>query len=142
MEPAFWDSSSLVPLCVVQQSTPVANMLSRRYEMVVWWAASVEIRSAFTRLIRMGSLTHNGQIQAQIALDGFRSKWSEVLPADEVRANAERFIDRFPLRAADSLQLAAAFVWSSGRPRNRPFISGDLQLLEAAGRLGFAQIRA
>jgi hypothetical protein len=117
-------------------------MLSRQYEMIVWWAAPIEIQSAFTRLIRMGNLSHSGQVQAQIALHGFRSKWSEVLPANEVRTNAERFIERFPLGAADALQLAAAFVWSSGRPRNRPFISGDLQLLQAAGQLGFTQIRA
>src|SRR5450432_3028115 len=108
MEPAFWDSSSLVPLCVIQPSTPVANMLSRQYEKIVWWAAPVEIQSAFTRLIRMGILTQNGQVQAQVALDGFRSKWSEILPDAQVRMNAERFVDRFPLRAADALQLAAA----------------------------------
>jgi predicted nucleic acid-binding protein len=142
MEPAFWDSSSLVPLCVIQSSTPVVNQLNKKYEMVVWWATPVEVRSAFTRLIRMRDLTPNGQIQAQIALDGFRSKWSEIQPARQVRAEAERFLDRFPLRAADALQLAAAFVWTSGRPLNRPFISGDLQLLDAAGQLGFKQIRA
>jgi hypothetical protein len=142
MEPAFWDSSSLVPLCVDQPSTPVVNLLSKQYEMIVWWAAPVEIRGAFTRLIRMKTLTPNGQVQAQIALDGFRSKWSEILPAPQVRSDAERFLDRFPLRAADALQLAAAFVWTSGRPLNRPFISGDLQLLDAAGQLGFMQIRA
>jgi len=142
MEPAFWDSSSLVPLCVFQPSTPVVNALSKQYGMVVWWAAPVEIRGAFTRLLRIRNLTPNGQVQALVALDGFRSKWSEVFPNPKVLSNAERLIDRFPLRAADALQLAAAFVWTSGRPRNRPFISWDMQLLDAAEQLGFAQIRA
>jgi len=142
MEPAFWDSSSLVPLCVFQPSTPVVRALSRQFEIIVWWAAPVEICGAFKRLTRMGNLTTNELAQASVALDGFRKKWSEILPNDRVRSEAERFIDRFPLRAADALQLAAAFVWTSGRPRNRPFISGDVQLLDAAEKLGFAQIRA
>lgn len=141
MEPAFWDSSSLVPLCVKQRATPEAQALNLRFGKVVWWAAPVEIRGAVARILRSGLMTPNEEVVAQVRLNAMRSRWGEILPDPQVRASAERFVDRFPLRAADGLQLAAAFVWTSGRPRNRAFISGDLQLLEAAGQLGFTQIK-
>jgi hypothetical protein len=142
MESAFWDSSSLVPLCVKQRATPDAEALNLRFNKVVWWAAPVEIRGAAARLLRAGQITPNEQVVAQARLKEMRSRWREILPASQVRSEAERFLDRFPLRAADALQLAAAFVWTSGRPLNRPFISGDLPLLDAAGQLGFMQVRA
>lgn len=142
MEPAFWDSSSLVPLCVQQQATPIAEALSKSYGIFVWWAAPVEVLGAFTRLIRMGQLNSTGHVQAQVVLEELRRNWREMRPNDEIRAHAERLLDRFPLRSADALQLAAALAWCSGRPRNRAFISGDVQLLDAAGQLGFLAIRA
>ena len=142
MEPAFWDSSSLVPLCVRQQATPVARALSKQYDIFVWCAAPVEVGGAFTRLLRMGQLTAAGLVQAQIALEGLRGKWREVLPSDSLRDEAERLIDRFPLRAADALQLAAALSWCIGRPKGRVFISGDRQLLDAARELGFHAVEA
>jgi predicted nucleic acid-binding protein len=36
------------------------------------------------------------------------------------------------LRAADALQLAAALVWCSERPKNRPFLCRDARLIAAA----------
>ena len=142
MEPAFWDSSSLVPLCVRQRSTLIAQALSKQYDIFVWWAAPVEVGGAFTRLLRMGQLASAERVQAQAALDDLRSNWREVLPSDELRDRAERLIDRFPLRAADALQLAAALTWCIGRPKGRVFIAGDRQLLDAARELGFHAVEA
>lgn len=142
MEPAFWDSSSLVPLCVTQQGTPAAQALSQRYGMIVWWGAPVEIRGAFARLLRMGQLIPRRHVGAQVRLDELRSDWREVLPSDELRDRAEGLVDRFCLKAADALQLAAALAWCSGRPKGRVFISGDSQLLDAARQLGFQAVEA
>jgi uncharacterized protein len=141
MEPAFWDASALVPLCVQQIATPSAEALGQTYSVVVWWAAPVEIRSATARLLRMGLLTSNQQVGAQVRLAELRSKWREISPDPSLRDQAERLLDRFTLKAADALQLAAALAWTSGRPRARAFISGDTQLLEAARQLGFQDIR-
>ena len=142
MEPAFWDSSSLVPLCVDQQASPVAEVLNLQYSQVVWWAAPVEIHGGFARLLRMGQLTSNQNVGAMVRLDKLRSKWREIQPVSEIRDRAERFLDRFPLRSADALQLAAAIAWASGKPSTRKFISGDAQLLEAAKQLGFQTIQS
>jgi predicted nucleic acid-binding protein len=137
MEAAFWDSSSLVPLCVTQPASPGAQALSQRYKMIVWWAAAVEIRGAAARLLRMGLLTSNQQVGARVRLEGLRSRWQEISPGPSLRDQAEQLLDRFPLKAADALQLAAALAWCSGSPRGRGFISGDVQLLDAARQVGF-----
>jgi len=137
MEPAFWDSSSIVPLCARQHGTAAAEALIERYSMIVWWATPVEVRGALARLLRARELTSSQHVGAQVRCGDLRSKWREISPASAVRDRAERLLDRFPLKAADSLQLAAALAWTSERPRMRAFISGDAQLLEAARQLGF-----
>ena len=126
----------------MQQATPFLQRLSRRYDMIVWWAAPVEIRGAFARLLRMGQLTASEHVGAQIRLRELRFKWLELLPDEELRDQAERLIDRFPIKAADALQLSAALVWCSGRPTGRTFISGDSQLLDAARQLDFRAVEA
>jgi predicted nucleic acid-binding protein len=142
MDYAFWDTSALIPLCVKQQATPVVESLSAQYLMAVWWSTPVEMRGAFARLARMGQLTPNGLVQAQVTLEELRSIWQEVDPSEPLREQAERLVDRFPLKAADAQQLAAAMVWCIGRPKGRVFISGDSQLLETAWQLGFHAVEA
>jgi predicted nucleic acid-binding protein len=63
-----------------------------------------------------------------------------VPPSDALRERAEEHVERFVLRAADSLQLAAAWIWCQGHPLNRKFISSDAHLIEAARKLGFTAI--
>jgi predicted nucleic acid-binding protein len=140
MDDAFWDASALVPLCVHQRATPVVEALSAQYRMAVWWSTPIEVHSAFARLVRMGQLSPNGQVQAQVTLDGLRSVWREVDLSEPLREQAERLVDRFPLKAADAQQLAAAMVWCIGHPKGRVFISGDSQLLDAARQLGFQAV--
>ena len=142
MDYAFWDSSTLVRLCVQRQATPAALALSKQYQMAVCWSAPVEVRGAFARLVRMGQLSPNEHVQAQIRLDRMRSDWLEVDPSEPLREQAERLVDRFPLKAADAQQLAAALAWCLGRPKGRVFISGDSQLLDATRQLGFQAVEA
>ncbi len=59
------------------------------------------------------------------------------LPSDEVRVNAQRLLRVHPLRAADSLQLAAAWVASEHEPPTLELVSLDHRLNEAASREGF-----
>jgi predicted nucleic acid-binding protein len=142
MDPAFWDSSSLVPLCVVQAESSRVRQLSASYRIHVWWSAPVEVRSAIARLSRMGVLSQAEIALARNVLSRLKSNWLEVLPSATLRDDAEDFVDRFQLRAADAQQLAAANDWALGRPSGRVFISGDVPLLEAARQLGFQTIQA
>ena len=142
MEQAFCDSSSLVPICIVQRPAAAMRNLVSRYRFVVWWCTPVEIRSAFARLVRTGELTSAEHAKAQKYLDLLRLSWREMQPTEALRTHAESLVDRFPLKAADSLQLAAALAWCGDNPQGRAFISGDKQLLTAATQLGFHAIPA
>lgn len=142
MEPAFWDSSALVPMCLQQQSSDSAKRLSQKYTVVAWWATPVEARSAFARELRAGTLSPLEYQQALQKFNVIRAGWHEIQPADELRDLAESMLERYHLRGADSLQLAAAYVWSAGRPFERHFICGDKRLLQAAEQAGFRTIAA
>src|SRR5947209_6102827 len=63
--------------------------------------------------------------------------WHEVEPGAIVRENAVRFLRVHPLRAADSLQLAAAFVAAEGRPASLQVVTLDERLADAARKEGF-----
>lgn len=140
MEYAFWDSSSIVPLCVREPRTATARVQARKYGITVWWATPLEARNAFARSLRLGQITSKDQVQAILVLEDLRRKWREILPHDQVRQRAEELIDRFPLTAADALQVGAAWIWCGGHPRSRAFISGDVRMLETVGQLGFTTI--
>jgi uncharacterized protein len=142
MEPAFWDSSSVVPIVVHQKASLRAKQLTETFRIVVSWLAPVEVRGGITRLKRMGQITPNEQVQALVLLDQLRSDWREITVTAATRDKAEDFVERFPLRAADAVQLASAWTWCQGHPRGRPFISGDIPLLETARQLGFDAIQA
>jgi predicted nucleic acid-binding protein len=142
MDYAFWDTSALIPLCVKQRSTTTVQGLSTQYKKAVWWSTPVEMRSGFARLVRMGQLPPNEHVQAQVRLENMRSDWLEIDPSEALREQAERLVDRFPLKAADAQQLAAALIWCLGRTNGRAFLSGDSQLLDAARQLGFQAVEA
>jgi hypothetical protein len=46
-------------------------------------------------------------------------------------------VDRYDLRAADALQLAAALNWCEDAPQGRVFLAVDQKLREAAVLSGF-----
>ena len=139
---AFWDTSGIVPLCCFQPQSARARQTSRMYaRQVVWWVTSVEAISSFNRLKRDGHLT---PIECRYALERFehlRQLWNEVQPTEELRHRAERLLSSHKLRAADALQLSAALVWCSNRPRGRVFIGADGNLSDAAEGEGFTVIR-
>jgi len=63
--------------------------------------------------------------------------WHEVDPSDAIREAAVRFLRVHPLRAADALQLAAAFAAAEGRPSTLAVVTLDDRLAVAAGKEGF-----
>ncbi len=134
----FWDASAIVPLLVAQESTAAVQALARADEgMLVWWASQVECASAIARLERDGALDEVSSAQAferlQLAVNG----WHEVEAGDAVREAAVRFLRVHPLRAADALQLAAAFIAADRRPPSLEIVTLDERLASAARKEGF-----
>lgn len=137
----FWDSSALVPLVVSEPRSNVCRKLLRADRGVVVWALSpTEVASALRRKEREGVLDPAGFATAIRKLAQLASGWIEVQDLLEVRGHAERFLGEHPLRAADALQLGAAFVHADGAPRNRELVAFDGALAVAASALGFTVV--
>lgn len=136
--PAFWDASALVPLCIHERATAAAQSYLRRYALVVWWGSIVEVYSAICRLHRQKQLTDAEKQGATARLKFLTRAWREILPGDQIRESAAASLDRFELRAADAVQLAASLTWCDQRPRKRIFISSDHRLSAAARSAGFS----
>jgi len=139
-QPAFWDASALVPLCVQEATSRQAQSHLRRFLPVVWWGSPIEIHSAIARVHRTGALKDAEKQGALSRLDLLSRGWREIVPGDHVRDLARRLLDTHELRAADSLQLAAALTWCQQRPARRDFICADQRLAKAAAAAGFTVI--
>jgi predicted nucleic acid-binding protein len=134
---AFWDSSALVPLCVQEAATHSAESLLRKFAPVVWWGSAVEIHSAICRLHREREIPDQGKQGAIARLELMGNGWREILPGDQLRELALQLLGEYSLRAADSLQLAAALTWCDQRPARRNFICADRRLSTTAKSVGF-----
>ena len=135
----FWDASAIVPLLVAEATTKGVQAIAEQDStMLVWWATEVECASAIARLERDGALDDVAGAEAFDRLRHLASGWHEVEPSDAVREAAVRFLRVHPLRAADALQLAAAFVAAERRPSSIEVVTLDDRLAAAARKEGFA----
>lgn len=138
---AFWDASTIVPLCCQQNlSQGIRKRWRETARVIVWWGTTVEVRSAISRLHGEGILTVKGRQHALARLEVLRQEWREMMPGDKVRSLAEGLPDAYGLRALDSFQLAAALVWCNEKPKNRMFVCDDSKLSVAAQTVGFTVV--
>ena len=134
----FWDASALVPLLVDDSTTShLQQLVSGDATMLVWWATEVECASAIARLERDRHLDESGVQVAFQRLHLLAAAWNEIDPSDAVREASIRFLRVHPLRAADSLQLGAAFIAAEGRPTTLEVVTLDDRLAAAARKEGF-----
>jgi predicted nucleic acid-binding protein len=97
----------------------------------------VECVSALARLEREAALDAMQVRAAYERLDELARAWHEIGPGEIVRETAMRFLRVHPLRAADALQLAAAFVAAENRPSALEVVTLDDRLAEVADKEGF-----
>ena len=134
----FWDSSALVPLLASEPRTRgLVALYTRDPEIVVWWATPTDCASAVARLEREGALSPAAAAESFLRLDALSQAWLQVEPLDEIREVARRLLRVHPLRAADALQLAAAWLAAERRPPSMTFVTLDARLAEAARKEGF-----
>ena len=135
----FWDSSALVRLCVDETSTrPLLALARDDRDMLVWWTSVVECDSAIARLERDRVLSGPDTEAAFRRLETLQRAWVEVEPRDEMREIARRMLRVHQLRAADALQLAAAYLAAERRPATLELVTLDDRLQVAAAKEGFA----
>jgi uncharacterized protein len=106
--------------------------------MLVWWASEVECESAISRLEHDDELSEASAHEARERLDALVAQWNEIQPVHGVRTTARRLLRTHRLRAADSLQLAAAIAAAEGDPASIEIVVLDTRLTEAARREGLA----
>jgi len=134
----FWDSSAVIPLCVVEpRSANARDLLEGDPAVAVWWATRTECLSALTRRMREGEIAPAGYRAARRVLAALAETWVELLPSEALRATAERLLAVHSLRAADAFQLGAALAWCGGRPAVHGIVTLDSRLRDAASREGF-----
>ena len=136
----FWDSSAIVPLLVDE---PATRRMTSLYEedsgVVVWWSTEIECVSAICRREREQAKRRAESSRiAYERLQSISNHWSELPASDSIKANARRLLRLHTLRAADALQLAAAFAACDGHVASLPFVCCDERLTEAAAKEGFA----
>jgi uncharacterized protein len=137
----FWDASAIVPLLMTEPATKTVQALAEKDPtMLVWWATEVECASAIARLERDGALDDAAMTEAFDRLKHLTQAWHEVDPSDPVREAAVRFLRVHPLRAADALQLAAAFIAAERRPSSLEVVTLDDRLAVAARKEGFVLV--
>ena len=137
----FWDASAIVPLLMTEASTRHVQALAvKDPAMLVWWGTEVECASAIACLEREGTLEEPAAAQAFDRLKQLAAGWHEIDPSDAVREVAVRFLRVHPLRAADSLQLAAAFQAAERRPASLEIVTLDDRLAAAARKEGFVLV--
>ncbi|MFN2501668.1 MAG: type II toxin-antitoxin system VapC family toxin [Pyrinomonadaceae bacterium] len=140
-ETAFWDTSALFPLCCNQLVTGAARHTKRQFPRIVaWWGTSVEIHSSIARLLREAAIDDKQKLFT-------RRRWNSLIDGIDIIAPTTKLLDiaidlpeAHAVRSLDAFQLAAALVWCREKPRNRPFISADVKLADAANNAGFDAI--
>ena len=137
----FWDASALIALLVDEPvREAMFGHLEEDPEVLVWWGTPVEMMSALARGEREGHLAEPDVLEAQSAIGQLARVWHEILPTDMVRRTAQRLLRMHPLRAADSLQLAAALLACGHDPSTLEWVCLDDRLNVAVRREGFPVI--
>jgi predicted nucleic acid-binding protein len=135
----FWDASAIVPLLVTEESTRrLQAVAAKDSAMLVWWRSAAKCISALVRLERDSALNSRAMTLALQGLQQLSAGGHEIDPSDEIRETAARFLRVHPLRAADGLQVAAAFVAAERRPASLEIVTLDDRLANAARKEGFA----
>ena len=139
----FWDASAIVPLLVSETSSRALQALAKQDStMLVWWGSEVECASALARIERDGALDPRDAARVFERLRQLSGAWQEIEPSDVIRQAAIRFLRVHPLRAADALQLAAAYAAAEQRPASLDMVTLDERLAIAARNEGFVVLDA
>jgi uncharacterized protein len=121
-------------------SRRLRSLLATDPGMFVWWGSEIECISALARRERDGELDAQAMIETLERLQQLSQTWDEIDATDGVREAAARFVRVHTLRAADALQLAAAFVAAEQRPTSLSMVTLDQRLAIAARKEGFVVI--
>jgi len=142
----YLDTSALIKRYVDETGSPWLRALldtQPRPSIVLVHLVIVEVTSALARRVREGVLTDVEYAQAQNAFRADCLRQYELVTAvDDVIDQANRLLEKYPLRAYDAVHLATAVVSNRYLLANElaplVFISADDRLNRAASAEGLA----
>ena len=135
----LWDTSALVPLVIAEKGSMRSKVWLREdSEVIVWTLTRVELLSALARRRREEPESSAALLVTRRDFLRAWEGWSEVTAVDLARRHAERLVEAHVLRAADALQLGAAWIAAEEDPGSMEFVTLDRNLANAAKREGFA----
>jgi predicted nucleic acid-binding protein len=128
----FFDSSALAKRYIRAEGTSDVNRWLRDSRSATCRLTEAELSSAFARRVREGTMSTAARVAALGRLhdDLRRIHVVELAPVVVTRVHA--LLTRYALRAADSLQLAAALCLAEGLGRPIDFVVYDERLADAA----------
>ena len=134
----FWDASAIVALLAEEPAREsLLRLLEEDPQVLAWWGTPVEVASALARREREQLLSADEVAAALASARALAESWHEIVPSDAVRRTAERLLRVHTLRAADSLQLAAALIGADHDASTLEIVCLDARLSAAARREGF-----
>ena len=134
----FWDSSAILPLLVLeQQSDYCVESFSQDGNVLVWTMTKIEVFSALCRRLRDRSLRQESFDMAVNRMHDLFKTVYEIAGIPRVKDRALRLLRVHPLRAADSLQLAAVLVATEENTGRLTIMCFDERLTTAARMEGF-----
>ncbi len=141
---AFVDSSALVKLYVDEVGAAEVRAAMRDVYVYVSTLAGVEVPSALWKKARTGEASHSEvrTLVGRFAADMYgvtpaRGRFLHVLTPQHILDAAVTMIERYGLRAFDSVQLASAIAARRANPACQAFACFDKDLASAAASEGF-----
>jgi hypothetical protein len=140
----FLDSSALIKRYVVEAGTDwIRSIMARSagHTHIIAHITMAEVVSGVMRRKREGAISARTARATRLLIDRHASREYIVVGlTGQIIQDAEDLLERYPLRAYDSIQLASALETSArlvaaGLPRVT-FISSDIRLLTAASAEG------
>jgi uncharacterized protein len=128
----YFDSSALAKRYVRAEGTTEVNRWLREARSATCRLTEAELSSAFARRVRDGTMSAQARTTAVARM---RADLDRIHVVEIVSVVVERVHDllaRHPLRAADSLQLAAALFLADRTGRPTEFVVYDERLADAA----------
>lgn len=135
---AYLDTSAIIPLIVLEQSTDSCRLVwESADDLVTSQLTYVEAAAALAHARRLGRLDRTGHRQGVAALDGLWSSMTTVPVTEDLIAEAAQLAADHALRGYDAVHCAAAVRVADG---DHLVVSGDRRLLDAWADLGFATV--
>ncbi len=128
----FFDSSALAKRYIRAEGTSDVNRWLRESRAATCRLTEAELSSAFARRVRDGTMSAAARVAALGRVHDDLRKIHVVELVPVVVTRVHDLLARYALRAADSLQLAAALCLADGLGRAIEFVVYDERLAHAA----------